>query len=56
MIDAVMYGPTPSMIIDRLESPLPEKILIKFNSWLDSKKAANLSVGIPGTGTLERNL
>jgi hypothetical protein len=37
IIEAVMYGPTPSITIERVESPPPEKIFKRPKNWLLSK-------------------
>ena len=50
MIDEVMYGPTPSINIDRCESPPPVKILRVPRNWLLLKKASSFILSIPGIG------
>src|SRR3989344_1177266 len=50
MIEAVMYGPTPSMAMDRLERPPPEKISRRPNSWLSPKNCRSAPTFTPGMG------
>ena len=56
MIVAVIYGPTPSITIEKLDKAPPEKIFKNPNSWLDPKKPANLDASIPGIGIAENSL
>src|SRR3989344_7094409 len=51
MIEEVMYGPAPSITIERLESPPPEKIFKRPKNWLLEKKAASAFLSTPGIGT-----
>ncbi len=50
MIELVMYGPTPSIIIDRLDSPPPEKTFKIPKNWLLDKKPARAGAFTPGIG------
>ena len=56
MIEPVMYGPTPSMIIERLESPPPEKIFKIPKNWLLERNLDKATVSMPGIGIAERSL
>ena len=55
IIDAVMYGPTPSTTIDNCESPPPEKRFKKLKNWLFSKNWAKTPGLTPGTGIDAKN-
>ena len=50
MMEAVMNGPTPSMTMDRLERPPPEKMFRKPKNWLDESSLARLVASTPGIG------
>ena len=56
MIDPVIYGPTPSMMIERFESPPPEKIFKIPKNWLLFKNLERATVSIPGIGIEARSL
>lgn len=51
-----MYGLTPSMIIEKEESPPPEKIFKKPRKLLLDKATAKAPLSTPGIGIEERNL
>src|SRR3989344_6994175 len=50
MIEAVIYGPTPSMTMERFDNPPPENRFKRFKNSLPEKRLASLEVSIPGTG------
>ena len=50
MMDAVINGPTPSITMDRLEIPPPEKMLRKPKNWLEESNLARFAGSTPGTG------
>ena len=50
MIDAVMYGPTPNITIDRLANPPPEKMLRSPKNWLLLKNSWSTNISTPGIG------
>ena len=56
MIEEVMYGPTPSIMIDKVESPPPENIFRTPRNWLLFMNEDNLKASIPGIGIAERSL
>ena len=51
-----MYGPTPSMIIDKLESPPPENIFKMPKNWLLARNRLSSTVSMPGIGIAASNL
>src|SRR3989344_7569237 len=55
MIELVMYGPTPSIIMERLESPPPEKIFNIQKNWLPARNLLSSTASIPGIGIAERS-
>src|SRR3989344_5151092 len=54
IMDAVMYWPTPSMTMERFESPPPEKIFKRPRNWLLFRKASRRAASIEGMGTVAR--
>src|SRR3989338_9152533 len=56
MIEPVIYGPTPSMIMERFESPPPENIFRMPKNWLLERKRLSARVSMPGIGIAESNL
>ena len=50
IIEAVIYGPTPSIAMDRFESPPPENISSKFKNWFWLKKFCRFEAFTPGIG------
>jgi hypothetical protein len=50
MIEAVIKGPIPSIIIERFEKPPPENKLSKPKNSFPEKKLCNLEASTPGTG------
>ena len=50
MIEEVMYGETPSIIIERFESPPPEKIFKSPKKSLPEINCSKRKVSIPGIG------
>nr|AKQ05747.1 hypothetical protein [uncultured Parcubacteria bacterium Rifle_16ft_4_minimus_31020] len=56
IIEPVIYGPTPSMIIDKLESPPPENIFKMPKNWLLDRKRLSSSVSMLGIGIVESSL
>ena len=55
MIEAVMYGYTPSATIEKFCRPLPEKRFSIPSSWFCSMKSCRPSRFTPGTGMLAMN-
>src|SRR3989338_2392609 len=53
-MDAVMYGATPIIMIERFEKPPPEKMLRIPRNWLLAKKASSCAALIPGIGIAAR--
>jgi hypothetical protein len=51
-----MYGPTPSIIIERFDKPPPENMFNIPKNWLFERNLFNATVSIPGIGIAERNL
>ena len=45
-----MYGPTPSMIMERLVNPPPEKMFKMPKNWLLERNLFSSTVSIPGIG------
>src|SRR5437867_4155528 len=54
-MDAVMYGDTPIIMIERFENPPPEKILRRPKNWLLLRNAASCAALMPGIGIAARN-
>lgn len=54
MIEAVMYGLTPIITIERFENPPPENILKRFKKLLPEKNVASLFASTPGIGIAAR--
>ena len=50
MIEAVMYGPTPSMTIERFDRPPPEKMFRMPKNWLLARNCWSAPALTPGTG------
>jgi hypothetical protein len=55
MMEPVIYGPTPSITIERLESPPPEKIFSIPKNWLFERNLLSARVSIPGIGIAASN-
>src|SRR3989344_5417320 len=53
---AVMYGPKPSMAIERLSKAPPENIFKNPKSWLPDKKLFRASAFTPGMGIAAKTL
>ena len=51
-----MYGPTPNIIIDKLESPPPEKIFKNPNKESEDNDCNNASLFTPGKGIAAKTL
>src|SRR3989344_1698247 len=47
-IDAVRYGPTPSMTMERLENPPPENTFNRPKNWLLLRNASSEAALMPG--------
>ena len=45
-----MYGPTPNIIIENVESPPPENTFNILNNWLPANTPASLAWSTPGIG------
>src|ERR1035437_1075358 len=56
MIEPVMYGPTPSMIMERVVSPPPENIFKIPKNWLLERNLLSSIVSTPGMGIEASNL
>ena len=54
-MEEVMYGPTPSIIIERFDSAPPEKIFKSPKNWFPAKKDRNCSMSTTGTGIVDAN-
>ena len=50
MIEEVIYGPTPNMMIERLDKPPPEKIFKMPKNWLFDRNCESLTGSMPGIG------
>ena len=48
IIEPVINGPTPSIIIERLDKPPPEKMLSKPKNWLSEKNLSKATWSTPG--------
>jgi hypothetical protein len=55
IIDAVIYGPTPSITIESFEIPPPENTSKRLKNWLPARSWARLWALIPGIGIVERS-
>src|SRR5687768_6315336 len=55
MIEALMYGFTPSATTDSRARPPPEKRSSRLSSWLLFRTAVSCSWSTPGSGTCARN-
>src|SRR3989338_2456579 len=56
MIVAVIYGPTPSKAMERLDKPPPEKMFKKPRIWLELRSWLKRTESMPGIGMLARIL
>src|SRR5688572_30448349 len=54
MIEALMYGFTPSATTDSFARPPPEKRSSRFSSWLELMTCCSCSWSTPGSGTCAR--
>ncbi len=54
MIEAVINGPIPSIMMERLEKPPPEKRLSSPKNSFPEKKLCNLEASTPGTGMVAK--
>ena len=53
MMEAVIYGPTPSIMIEREEIPPPEKMSRRPRNWLPASSLSRLAISTPGIGIFE---
>jgi hypothetical protein len=56
MIDAVIYGPTPSITIEIAVRPPPENTFRRPKNWLLFRKAVSCASFTPGIGIAARSL
>jgi hypothetical protein len=56
MIDAEIYGPTPSITIESDDSPPPENTFSKLKKSDPASRLSIRNVSTPGTGIIARSL
>src|SRR3989344_8400167 len=54
MMDAVMYGDTPIIMIERVEKPPPEKMFKRPRNWLVARYVESAAASMPGIGMAAR--